>query len=89
MNGSIIGTLSEERIREICEENLLDSESEEIVIGIMREIDKEVDDPEKDIALVKEKMKAAFDANSILCTVIDITHEFVLKKRKLAGKCSA
>lgn len=87
MNGSVIGTLGEERIREICQQNWLDSASEEVVIGIMREIDKDVDDPEKDMALIKEKMKAASDANSILCTIIDVTDEFVMKKRMLNGKC--
>lgn len=85
MNGSIIGTLSEERISEICQENMLNPADEKIVVEIVREIDKDVDDPEKDIALAKEKMKSASDANLILCTIIDITHEFALKKRMLAA----
>lgn len=81
INGTIAGTLSEERIGEICRQNLLNPASEELVIGIVRECDKDINDPEKDAALIKERIKGNPDAGAILCAILDVVQEFITKKR--------
>lgn len=82
INGTIVGTLSEERIREICRQNFLDSESEDLVIEIIREWDKEINDAEQDAAFAKEKIKGKRDEKEILSAILDIVEEFFLMKRR-------
>lgn len=80
MNGSIIGTLSEERIREMCKQNLLSPTGEEIVMEVIRNWDEEVNDPESDKAFVKERLKDVSEKNLILETIVEISEEFFFRK---------